>query len=500
MGELNQDHKEKPLKVIELNSPQMDVLETTAQRVLMHCGVGVGKSHDIGLISGEFCINNPEIRGFIGANTYGQLTKSTLDRVFKVWEECFGFVKGIHYVVDHIPPESYKKYGPALKSYENTISFNNGALIFLASLDNYKVIDGTEFGWALLDETKDTKEEAVKEVIIARLRQIGMFISPSGVISRTMKPGYTGYTPLYIFTSPAKTRWLMEWFKLDEDAEEIEKTIYSKTDYYRKRKGDQLVVIASSYHNEHNLAPGYLDRMMSDLGGNEGRISMLIYGSPFGKGGNEYYSAYSRLKHVKEFDYWTDEAIHLSFDFNWVPYMTCTCWQMKFIKETGRYLIRCFDEFCLGNPNNNTPALCEAIIAKYPDLLRQGCYYYGDYSGKRGQTLSKEFKNEYMVIESYLKQYLSNTSDRVIVNTLHKPRRDFMNKLFMGGYPIDVEIHTRCKELRGDYEFVKEGPDGKKLKTKITVNGVSYEEHGHTSDTGDYFFCSAFNNLFTLHK
>ena len=169
-------------KVFEYSDPQYDILESTAQRNLMHCGVGSGKSHCIGALAFDFARHNPEVRGFIGANTYSQLTKSTLDKVFKVWEGDFGLVKGKHYVVDHIPPDNYKIFGPRLKSYENTICFNNGCMIFTASLDNYKVIDGTEFGWAMLDETKDTKEEAVKEVIVARLRQVGMFLDKRGVI------------------------------------------------------------------------------------------------------------------------------------------------------------------------------------------------------------------------------------------------------------------------------------------------------------------------------
>ena len=44
----------------------------------------------------------------------------------------------------------------------------------LASLDNWKAIDGRTISWALLDETKDTPEAAVKEVIISRLRKIGL--------------------------------------------------------------------------------------------------------------------------------------------------------------------------------------------------------------------------------------------------------------------------------------------------------------------------------------
>lgn len=513
----------------------MDVIETTAQRVLFHSGVGIGKSHCIGVVAFDFIKGNPEVRGFIGANTYGQLTKSTLDRVFKVWSEVYGLKKGIDYVVDNIPPEKFKVIGTKLKSYENTISFNNGGLIFLASLDNYKVIDGTEFGWALLDETKDTKEVAVKEVIIARLRQIGMMVGTNGLIYKTRKYNektqeidnvleyklkeavwthdtennkyyygeveLMGYNPLYIFTSPAKAKWLMEWFHLDDFAEEIEKTIYSKDDYYRKLNGNQLVVIASTYHNEPNLPPNYIDGLIEDYAGNDGRVKMLIYGSPFGKTGGEYYHAYSRMKHIKKFDIWEDEPIHLSFDFNVVPYMTCTCYQMKFNNETKRYLVRVFDEFCLPNPENSTPALCRAIIKKYNHILKHGSlFYYGDYNGKNRQTMSEEFKNQYEVIESYFKPYLTNYSDRVTPNLLNVTRRDFMNKALSGILPIDIEIHERCKELRGDCEFVKEDANGGKLKSKITVDGSTFEEHGHTSDTFEYFMCGAFNNLLKINK
>lgn len=524
-------------KVIEFSNPQMDVLETTAQRVLMHCGVGSGKSHDIGVLAADFISKNPEVRGFIGANTIKQLSDATLDRVFKVWEQMFGWKKNVHYVVDRRPPESFIVIGPELKEYHNTISFNNGGLIFVNSLENYSAIDGKEFGWALLDETKDTREVAVKEVIIARLRQVGMLIDTKGRIFKAVNwdnekgelidlvaprlangtwthdkktntyydqegKKIVGYTPLYIFTSPSKAKWIQEWFHLDEHAEEIEKSIYSETDYYRKynKRYDQLVVISSTWHNKANLSPGYIERMIDDLNGDEGRIAMLIYGSPFGKTGGEYYTGYNRLQHVKEFEPWEDEPVHISFDFNSNPYMTATLWQMKFEQLTGKYLVRCFDEFCLPNPKNTTPDLCEAIIEKYGELCKKnGIFYYGDYSGKSNQTLSKEFRHQYQVIEDYFIGWgLTDSSYRVIVNTRHKKRRPFMNKMLVGKkIPVVIEIHAQCKELRGDFEFVKEGKNGDKHKEEIVnqETGVSYQEHGHTSDTADYFLCSAFNDL-----
>lgn len=509
------------VKVLKYSDPQTDVLETTADRVLFHAGVGSGKSQVIGVISYEFVINNPEVIGFIGANTYSQLSKSTLSRVFNVWETEFNLIKGLHYVVDHIPPPGFKKFGPDLKSYENVISFQNGAMIFIASLDNYKVIDGVEFGWACLDETKDTKEEAVKEVIIARLRQKGMLIREDGTIFKTtnlekyLESGewtkdneghyrnkenkkITGYNPLYIFTSPAKTKWLSDWFGLDEDAEEIAKCIFSKDDYYRRRKGRQLVIIASSYHNEDNLPPGYLQGMIDDLAGNEGLIDMLIYGSPFGKSGGELITTYSRLKHVKDFEIWSDLPVHSTFDFNLVPYMTGLLWQMKFNEETKRWLVRCFDEFCLSNPKNNSESMSEEIIDKYDTLLKNGLFYYGDYNGNTESTVGKDLRSNYQVIEKIFQRYLSNASKRVITNQPLEKRRRFTNKLFFGGFPVDIEIHSRCKTLRADLEFSKQGPDGGVLKTVVKKDGISFQERGHCIDALQYFFTSAFNIFFNI--
>ncbi len=238
---------------IKVSNPQEEILLSTKQRNLCMSGQGGGKSHTGGILSADFVINYPHVRGFIGANSYSQLSKSTLDRVFNVWKDTFGWMKDREYVAGVIPPKHFKVIGAALKSYDNTICFNNGAVILTASLDNYKVIDGTQFAWAILDETKDTAEEAVKEVITGRLREKGMWVK-DGVIYTDEKianeMGAESWNPLYVLTSPAKVPWINEWFELSDKYEEISKRIFSKTDYFSLTTEDKQVVIYSAYHNE----------------------------------------------------------------------------------------------------------------------------------------------------------------------------------------------------------------------------------------------------------
>lgn len=497
---------------IELNDPQSDMVESTAQRNLMHCAIGSGKTFTIGLISADFILNNPEVRGFIGANTYSQLSKSTLDGVFRVWENKFKLKREIDYVSNIIPPKHFKTFGPKLDDYNHTISFSNGAFLFTASLDNYKVIDGTEFGWACLDETKDTKEEAAREVIIARLRQIGMFINSRGNLlerkegesfedfkKRATDKKLTGFNPLYVFTSPAKTDWLAEWFDIPDYFEEINASIFSETDYFRKRKGDKLVVISSAYHNKHNLSEGFIDRLIEDNKHNLQRIDMLVYGSPLAKTGGEYFPNFNRLVHIKKMDINPKLPVHISLDFNLYPYVTLMCYQTWFDEVLKKWIVYKFDEICMESPKNTTEDACDELLNRYEWLLKNGLYYYGDYSGKTHTTNSKE--HNYEVLEKILKKYIGAYSDKVIVNDKIDKRKNFMNKVLAAkseNVPIEFYQAPHCKKSINEYEYLKEDPNGSKLKQMVTdeVTKKSYQKYGHIADADEYFFTSAFSQFY----
>ena len=158
------------------------VMTSTKALNLDMAGQRAGKSQMIGIISGVYVGKYPRMKGFIGANTYLQLSQSTLIKATEIWAKYFQLTEyhpknniGGDFVMDKRPPSHFKTF-ERFKDYNNIISFKNGALIYLGSLDNWKAHDGKEFCWAHLDETKDTKEEAITTVILARLSQSGLFV------------------------------------------------------------------------------------------------------------------------------------------------------------------------------------------------------------------------------------------------------------------------------------------------------------------------------------
>ncbi len=449
-------------------------------------GTGSGKTFIESIISANFIKHYPGIDGFIGANTYEQLNTSTLKRIRDVWRDVFGLTEGIHYVVGKRPLAGFNTDGHNFDRYDSIISFRNGAVIYKASLDNYKAHEGKEFGWAILDETKDTKEEAVKEVILHRLRQTGL------------KMHGIDFNPLYIGTTPAKVDWINDWFELDRWEDEIAASIYDKDDFFHKEFSNKCITISSTYHNETNLPVGHIDELMIEHTDRDGKIKesgkRLIYANPFVKAGGEFYSSFNRAIHTGDIELLKGEPIHISYDFNVVPYITLTCWQI--IKKEDIYYLRAFDEFCLSSPDNTTERVTKEFIRKYSEDLVSGLYYYGDPTGSARDTRSR--KNDYQIIQDVLKEFIGSNSNRVI-SRAHPiiSRRDFANNCFDEKYSLRIIINKGCKKIIADFEYLKEDADGKKMKTKVTDPDTkqTYEKWGHCSDAFDYLLTVAFSKF-----
>lgn len=488
------------IKAPDLLKPQKRILWTTKPRNLALAGQGGGKTALMGFISGFFVANIPHCLGMIAANTYGQLSDSTLVRVTAVWKEFFGWEEDTHYVIDKQPPAHFEEHNYVFKSNNNKIFFVNGAVIMLASLDNYKAIDGREIGWAMLDETKDTKEQAVKDVIIGRLREKTVcLLKPKSKASKfrfvppTHPEAGKHINPLFIFTSPTKEQWITEYFELEQYREEIELLTGSSDKFFHGQDKYRNVVIYSSLHNKKNLPDGYIETMMADL--TDDRINLNVHGSPFGKSGNEYYSAFKKSEHVKPCSNIEGFPIHLAFDFNANPYMTGLVAQIV-QKGNSKTKLRFTKQYPLKSPYNTVNAVCDHFDNDWRHLCQYGFYYYGDATGKNSLPIA-EYKNYFSVVESKLRHLIGPKSRRLLKqNPRHKSlnygtmgRRDFINKCLKGGFGFDIEIDPSCTELIQDLEFVKEDANGAKKKDKVKVDGITFEKYGHFSDAFDSLIC-----------
>ena len=439
-----ENHKlmSEELKSIEVSAPQDYFLSTSQDVNLFMAGIGSGKSHVGGIISVDFIKNFPMVDGFIGANTYKQLNDSTMKRIKAVWREYFGLIEGVHYVSNIKPPKHFNTKGHDFDSYDGIISFVHGTVVYKGSLDNALAHEGKEFGWAILDETKDSRESDVKEIIVGRLRQKGMVVNGKE------------WNPLFILTSPAKVRWINEWFDMDNFEAEITSQIYSKETFFKKEYKDKCLVISSTYHNEHNLPKGYIQRVIDNNTTENG--NRLIYANPFSTTGGEFYSGFDRKVHVKDVELLEELPIHITFDQNVVPYITMNCFQTRKIKDV--YEVRQFAEFCLENPQNTTEQICREFIRVYGTEIFD-LFYYGDPSGRKRDTRGRE--NDYDIVERVLRAYLNNASDRTRKNYPGvTTRRDFMNNILEGKYKIRYIIdREKCPNTIADYMYLKQDRD-----------------------------------------
>lgn len=205
--------------------------------------------------------------------------------------------------------------------------------------------------------------------------------------------------------------------------------------------------------------------------------------------GGNFYKEFSRVKHVGKCDYNPDLPLHLSFDFNVNPYMTCTIWQVR-----GKQCYQ-IDEIAAKNPNNNTPGICKLIMAKY-FAHKAGVFIYGDPAGKSEDTRSEVGFNDYRIIITQLATLKPSlrvaTKAPAIVM-----RGNWINAIFQKNEGnISILIDEKCKETIADLSYLKEASDGTKHKEKVKdeETKVTYEKYGHMSDAIDYFLTMCFAN------
>jgi hypothetical protein len=121
---------------------------------------------------------------------------------------------------------------------------------------------------------------------------------------------------------------------------------------------------------------------------------------------------------------------------------------------------------------------------------------YGDRSTKNRDNIDDNKMSFYQIFTDAIKKYGYQIEDKFL--NLAPPVSmiaDFVNAIFDQTLDFaEIEISEKCKVSINDYIETKQDKDGSMLKKRIEdkILNVSYEPHGHLTDTLKDFIVQAF--------
>lgn len=202
--------------------------------------------------------------------------------------------------------------------------------------------------------------------------------------------------------------------------------------------------------------------------------------------GGNFYKAFNRGLTVTKTEYDPSKALHITFDFNTKPYMTCSIWQLS------NYSAYNLGEIATTYPKNTTLGICREFIEQYSQHTA-GLFIYGDPAGQAADTKMEVGHNNFTIIEEQLRQYSPSMRVANVAPSVSM-RGKWINAIFADLRNIKVFISEDSPLLIADLMNLKEAADGTKFKQKVKdkITEVTYEKYGHFTDGMDYFLCEAF--------
>lgn len=427
---------------IQLKPKHAEFFRSEAPYTAFVAGVGSGKTTTGALKAIESIASFPLARGFIGANTYKQLHKSTLPPFMDLLNKL-----GWEYEINRAPPRDWG-IPHYYKDYKDIMVFRNGCHVFLWSLERWQSLRGIQIGWAWIDETQDSPVQAFDE-LTQRLRG--------------MEAAYPDWKyKLWITATPDGFNWLFDKFSPESPA----------------RLEDAKLIQASTM--DGFLPIEFAEQLVKTLGKQLARQQILgeflnlAVGRAF---------AFERARHVA-----TDEPevygglpIVLTCDFNVAPMCASV---LQYAKPED--CVNVLDEIVIQD-NALSRDVARQFALKYGAYMDSKIHFYGDIAGKHRDTRGGE--SDHLIITRELKRLGFKT---VINKCDYMTRRvkDGINAVnamldpASGGAPR-LKISQRCPVLIRDLEQVSWKPGTAELDKS---NG----QLTHSTDNLRYYIVQEF--------
>ena len=392
----------------------------------------------------------PNTRGAIGRDELKRLKRTTLRTLFDCWTAFWSF--------------NEQRVTMRYNEQSGSIQFSNGSEIVLLDLHQYPAdpdfaaLGSLEITDAFIDEATEITLKAF-QILSSRIRY-KLDLLPVK-------------EPKILLAGNPANNWVKFRFVADADGLPVNLKPY------------QAFVPALLMDNPDPEFRRVYSQQLEKLGDYDRR--RLLYGdwNALPREGGEAYWAFDPDKHTAVVPFLPEIPVcHLSFDQNVVPYITMIACQCRYL-DNGTLQIRIFKEYCLKHPRNKTQALCEAWALDYGSLTSQ-VYIYGDASGNKSDTRAAQ--SDYDIALNTLRRWAGGRSKRVQrSNPEVRKRVLFICAIFEGKIPgVELIIDRNCHNLVQDLMLVKEDANGGKVKKRVTENGVSFEQYGHTSDALEY--------------
>lgn len=220
--------------------------------------------------------------------------------------------------------------------------------------------------------------------------------------------------------------------------------------------------------------------------------------------GMEFFHAFKGDRE-REIPFDPKKALHVTLDFNAMPYMTLLVSQIW--QEGDVWRVHFLKEYCPKPPFSYTKyavgMLAKDIEEGCFQGFESGVFIYGDASGKSNSAMAtEEARNNFDHVKNGLAKWKTNGWYRVLTsNPPHTKVRDFMNACFFGDTGIDITFDPSMKTTIRDIRNLKQAAGGEiwEEKTEDEDTKVKYIKYGHCSQAMYYQIISAFKGHYQHH-
>lgn len=216
--------------------------------------------------------------------------------------------------------------------------------------------------------------------------------------------------------------------------------------------------------------------------------------------GSEFWKSFNEAYHVKPLSY-SQGNIHVSFDNNVQPYVTCSIWQ---VDNTAKK-IKQIHEIDARSPNNNA-SRAAGLFCDYLDKIgfKDLIFLNGDPSANSSSTTDDDGRSFFDKVKATITERKYKYADRVNRSAPGVAiSAAFINHIYESGYEgWSIEIGQTCRVSIDDYCMTKENKDGGVLKKRVNdkATGTSYEMYGHFSDAKRYFITTLLSDEFERYR